>query len=276
MSKVKYPDVLIAVLSCEAYADRQDKQLETWIPTARELGFDVQIFDGFRLSVPDDYAHLPHKVKALCKWALHRGYKHILKLDDDSYVWMKRFKIVRADYAGMTMGPNDTGSPRLKTPDFPKGTCPAFYARGGAYWLGEKSMKIIAKSEITDWAEDRWVGNCLAPHGIKILDLPEYRIAWPLPMSNTLRYNPTILVQLPEEGIDEIINGPELWSTNTPFRTLPGIERELIPSEPTIQKLVEKHKIIQAPRLVHSHSRHVVVKKKETKAPQLFDRRRLP
>ncbi len=79
-------DILIAIITCPKNIDRIQKQQEMWIPKLKERGFTIEIFDGKRLNTFDDYLSLPLKTKTLCKWALTHGWKHQLKMDDDTHV----------------------------------------------------------------------------------------------------------------------------------------------------------------------------------------------
>jgi hypothetical protein len=167
---------LIAVISCRKNRWRLKKQQQSWIPQAIAAGWKVGIFDGDALGVPDDYVSLPLKTKALCKWALDHGYKHLLKIDDDDEVRVVNLRAVANDYAGILMQKNDFGLPEMDIPDLPKGTTKFNYASGGGYWLSERAMKIIAESSLGDWAEDRWVGQMLGAAGILPVSLPQYYI----------------------------------------------------------------------------------------------------
>lgn len=179
-----------------------------------KAGHDVQIFDGERLKVADDYVHLPSKTKALCKWALDHGYTNMLKVDDDAYIWVDLFKDVLFDYAGIKVPPNDGGHSHYGIPDYPKGHFPYAYASGGSYWLSAKSMRIIADAPLTDdWAEDRWVGNTLAGHSIQLISLPNYGCSCATPV---LRKNFAVLAQIPDGGIDKIVQGIEPNTVHLP------------------------------------------------------------
>ena len=189
-------ETLIAIITCKKYAYRVQMQLDTWVPQAIAAGFDVEVFDGERLGVPDDYLSLPLKTKALCKWAADRGYKRLLKLDDDAYIRVANFHTVFDDYAGIFILKNDCGLRNKDIKDFPNGTCPFPYASGGGYWLSERSMKILIDAPFySDWAEDRWVGQTLGRAGIFVTVLPNYYmfIPWanaahPLDYKNTKEY----------------------------------------------------------------------------------------
>lgn len=167
---------LIAVVTCKAYKDRVAAQKQTWIPTVEALGYDVQIFDGERLGVGDDYYSLPAKTKALCQWAEKQSYERLLKIDDDGYIRSIAFSPVLYDYAGISNGPNDYGSPVAPgRPAMPRGTYPHKYCSGGAYWLSRKAFELVASAPLTsDWAEDRWVGHVLASQSIFLSVLGGY------------------------------------------------------------------------------------------------------
>jgi hypothetical protein len=168
---------LIGILSCkgEKYARRRATQESTWVPLVRQAGYAVEFFDGERLGVPDDYGSLPLKTKALCAWASGHDYKHLLKTDDDSYFHAKNLKIPLNDYAGIRIPKNDCGTPRLDRESFPSGTTKFDYASGGAYWLSEKAMKMVAEAPVgNEWAEDRWVGQILGRAGIQLVELKDF------------------------------------------------------------------------------------------------------
>jgi hypothetical protein len=171
--------ILIAIYTCKkaAYAERLAAQEATWIPLARKENWQVKIFDGEILGVPDDRIYHPFKTRALCKWALDHGYKKLLKLDDDTYINVLKLSVPYAEYAGWIHPPNPGGMYHEGIFSAPT-NCNEFpYVAGPAYWLGERAMKIIANAPInqkTDWAEDRWVGHLLGRSGIKPVLLKNY------------------------------------------------------------------------------------------------------
>lgn len=165
-------DTLIAVVTCKKAAHRVAASQATWIPQLQAAGYDVQIFDGERLSVPDDYLSLPHKTRALCNYAVQQGYKHMLKIDDDGYIRASLFQVIKSDYAGIRIRANDCGLPQMNITAFPKGTIKFDYASGGAYWLSELAMCFVVNAPpCDDWAEDRWVGQTLGRAGIALTPL---------------------------------------------------------------------------------------------------------
>ncbi|HSZ60713.1 MAG TPA: glycosyltransferase [Terriglobales bacterium] len=194
---------LVAVVTCKQYVDRVQAQQETWIPSARAAGYEVEIFDGERLGVPDDYYSLIPKTQAICNWALTHGYDRILKVDDDCCIRVDRLKPSNFDYAGIVIAANDCGSTVPPgVPARPRGTYPYKYASGGAYWLSRKAMEIIANAKPNgDWAEDRFVGNILAKHGIFVRRIPDYAA---FAADSSLPSGWTLITQLPAPQIREV------------------------------------------------------------------------
>lgn len=121
----------------------------------REAGAD-EVF----LNVEDDYAHLPHKSIAICKWAAERDYDFVFKADDDSYVWVSRLvhelMSVSFDYAGYVNGRMCSGGP--------------------GYWLSKRALTVVAEkaSASNHWAEDVTVGKTLFHHNIQPVMLPTH------------------------------------------------------------------------------------------------------
>jgi hypothetical protein len=108
--------------------------------------------DSVVLDVPDDYAHLPHKTNAICKWALDHGFQYLLKVDDDTLVYVDRAvrEVVanRFDYAGYAHAASCTGGP--------------------GYWLSARAMRAVVESGTPQhWAEDMNVGGVMGRQNIK-------------------------------------------------------------------------------------------------------------
>jgi hypothetical protein len=192
------PKTLLAIIFCKKYADRVKAIRDTWIPDAIAAGWDVQVFDGERLSVPDDYASLPLKTKALCQYAVDNGYDHLVKIDDDTYICVPFFQLIPFDYAGIRIPANNGGSNILRIPPCQYGKYPHDYASGGIYWLSRKAATIIAETPHNgDWAEDRFVGDTLARRGIKLTVIPQYIYVYPYTLSYYLKQGWTVLTQIP-------------------------------------------------------------------------------
>ena len=242
---VPQKNTLIAVVTCKQYANRARACHSTWVPLARDAGYDVEFFDGERLGVPDDYLSLPLKTKAICGWALKYGYKHMIKCDDDVYIHVKNLKTVTHDYAGTRIPANDAGSSRLNIPAFPKGTVKFHYASGGCYWLSGRSMKILVDAPFDgDWAEDRWVGQVLGRAGIQLSILPWYVIPWdctankPVAWRSHLTKDLISLTQLSEpddilECHKVLVEGRSLGELHPAPRQLAPIHGLPIPCQPS-------------------------------------------
>lgn len=115
--------------------------------------------DEVFLACPDDYAALPQKTLAICKYAVANGYDMVFKADDDSYVWVDR--LIREglsglwDYAGYMNGQVASGGP--------------------GYWLTDRAFKIVAeKGSANHWAEDVTVSKILFGNGIQGTMLPNH------------------------------------------------------------------------------------------------------
>lgn len=122
----------------------------------KELGLYDEVF----LDVPDDYAHLPYKTRALCQWALDNGYTNVFKCDDDTFVYVDR--LLKSGYEqAQWMGRYNGGE---------------FVAGGPGYWLNEAALRAVAQGHIqkSDWAEDIWVSRTLQTKGFKPEFNPNY------------------------------------------------------------------------------------------------------
>ena len=173
--------MLIAVYTCVPYrTTRVQAQMDTWIPALQAQGYDVEIFDGPRLGVPDGYRELPQKTRALVEWAYRHGHDRMLKIDDDGAINPRTFVPSYLDYAGIRIKANDYGNPAMSVPTHAPGTFPHDYASGGAYWLSRMSMEAIVNTPfVEDFAEDRLVGHALAKNGIQFTELEGYSFSSP-------------------------------------------------------------------------------------------------
>lgn len=126
--------------------------------------------DEIYLQVPDDYAHLPQKTMAICKWAAANGFDYLLKCDDDSYIYVDRLmtEVMSQpfDFAGHING----------------GTC----SGGCGYWLSRRAINEVNRNNInTHWAEDVTVGMIMKTARIEPINLtthvPGYSDHWFFP-----------------------------------------------------------------------------------------------
>lgn len=159
----------MGVLSCQAYSERRQRCLRSWIPEALDAGIDVIFLLGgsnaaarreglnLQLPCPDDYDSLPMKVGLFLEWAdKHAEFEYIFKCDDDTYVRPERllaFDCQGNEYIGAEWSPG------------------VGYASGGAgYWLSRKSVAVLAPVLrcYSSGAEDVLVGQILANAGITL------------------------------------------------------------------------------------------------------------
>lgn len=161
--------VLIAIVSCHLKAKEafRQAQRDTWL---KGIDIDYKFFfgqgnntnpDEIILNCGDSYIDLPHKVKGIYKYALDNGYSHCFKVDDDSFVFVNRL---------MTSGFEEHKYSGRKN------HCWGGYASGGpGFWLDRQSMQIIIDADLTEeTADDKWIGQVLASHGIFLHDDPRY------------------------------------------------------------------------------------------------------
>lgn len=109
--------------------------------------------DEVFLDVPDGYAHLPYKTRAICRWALGYDYTHLFKTDDDTFIYVDR--LLNSGFEKHSwIGRYNGGD---------------FIAGGPGYWLDREAMTIVAMAAIPhqDWAEDIWVSKTLQGTGAR-------------------------------------------------------------------------------------------------------------
>jgi hypothetical protein len=139
---------------------RVDAQRETWLASL-PLGVDYKFFYGTKLRditskpnqhrpspqpylreplgdetflpVGDNYLFNSHKMRAICQYALDNGYDYLLRVDDDTLVYPER----------------------LFSTDWP------------CVFLSSAAMQAIAKSPITSYCDDLWVGSVMDQNGFE-------------------------------------------------------------------------------------------------------------
>ena len=219
--------VLIAIFTCAKNRARIEAVERGWLGEARRAGYDVEIFDGPRLGVPDGYAFLPFKDRGIFRYAVDHDYHGLLKCDDDALVRVDEFKrapLWAYDYAGAFCQANQLGLPGVGREGFPyqhfpanypPGTFPYPYAQGGAVWFSRRAFSIMAHADVnSDWACDRWVGHTLTGAGVKFTALPEF-IWWGQP---NVRWAPSYVavVQCPNpETVDKLYANPMAFAGGT-------------------------------------------------------------
>ena len=161
--------VLVALETCRLpkYAAQRELVENTWAKRMPK-GFDFEAFDGPRLGVPDDYAGLQKKSKAIIQYAAALDYDGMFKVDDDVYLRTDRLRAIEQPYAGHIL-PWGANVHDVKET----------YCAGGFYWLNRQAIRILARAPFDvpfmdrTSAEDQWVGWTLRQHGIVPYRLPE-------------------------------------------------------------------------------------------------------
>jgi hypothetical protein len=98
--------------------------------------------------VPDDYEHLPHKVQAICRYAVDRDFDFIFKCDDDTAVYVDRLVAETLgrpfEYAGYVNSVNECSG-------------------GPGYFLSKRAARLVGNSgSPSSWAEDKNTAAALA------------------------------------------------------------------------------------------------------------------
>ena len=169
--------MLIAVKSCDAHWDRCSAIRDTWWTPI------VHFLTGNELNIPDSYEALPLKTRAICKWAVTRGFLWATLVDTDTYVSVPRLTAETwGDYTGY----------RLEEKD---------YASGGAgYVLSRRAMMAIAHCDAEAYkAEDEMVGKVLKNAGINLVHDPRFSL-----YEDVLPSNKVITRHLSSRGAYEI------------------------------------------------------------------------
>jgi GR25 family glycosyltransferase involved in LPS biosynthesis len=134
--------ILIGICSATGMKERRDAVRKTWFPDDKN-GIRACFFVGsvenaeadvVALDVPDDYKHLPAKVRAFYRYALeHFEFDWLFKCDDDTYVHIERLREL-------------AGTHDLVGNEFLKSSKP--FASGGAgYLLSRRAVELLAKDD---------------------------------------------------------------------------------------------------------------------------------
>lgn len=175
-------------------------------------GGEALVGDEVILDCPDDYAGLPAKSQAICKWAIENEYDFACLLDDDTYLRQERLLgagFEAFDYVGRVRGASGDIS-----------ITPAPYCSGFAYWLSANAMKVVADAPLYgDDAEDRHVANVLLKAGIHPTHDKRFRIMNSVRNANCINEPPRPSNDL--IAVCEFIGAPmhqvhDEWNRNQP------------------------------------------------------------
>lgn len=135
-----------------AHAHHVDARFFYGKPFVGELNSDEVLLDCGR-----DYASLPARTAAICRYAVEHNYDFVFKCDDDTAVFVDR--LVREI---------------VQTAPAYGGCCHDQVATGGpGYILNKQNARIVgAKHSTTEWAEDWFVSKTLGARDIYPVNLP--------------------------------------------------------------------------------------------------------
>ena len=178
--KNKSRRILVAVKSCHRDISNgcNIAVRETWgkdLPKCCDLKFFVGngdsklLPDEVRIYCPDDFYHLPDKMRGILNWFLGRPeYDYIFLFDTDTYVivnrWM-RTRFWRHDYTGFFTPNHDIGRQYESMVDNRGQKISPFYAYASAHACGlsRKAARPIVQHDPDHWADDLWLGQILGP-----------------------------------------------------------------------------------------------------------------
>jgi hypothetical protein len=134
--------------------------------------------DEILVPTPDDYTHITAKSREAFRWAVAQGFDYIFTCYPDTFVNVDRLLksgFTGHDYTGLSIG----------------------YAKGGqGRWLSRKAAMLVMNESVTDWAEDRWVGQILARKGILLHNDRRY-VDYPLAPAPGNDYITSHLAEMP-------------------------------------------------------------------------------
>jgi hypothetical protein len=130
--------------------------------------------DERELFCPDDYTHLPEKIRAVCRYARDNNYDFLVKSDDDSLIYIDR--LLRSGF--------DRVDQMGYYPCTHNHKC-GCYVTGMCYTLSRRAFSAVADAPLLSpnacvwhWAEDFWTGHVLREAGIKPTGHPGWVPGW--------------------------------------------------------------------------------------------------
>jgi hypothetical protein len=136
----------------------QDKALST---KAAEPFSYVPKEDEVIVHVPDGYMYVSYKTKENHRWSIAHGYDYVFQACTDTFIDIPRLLGSNFEcwpYVGVAIG----------------GPAEPYASGGCGYWTSGRATQVIIDEPVTDWAEDRWVGEILRKHNITVHHDPRY------------------------------------------------------------------------------------------------------
>jgi hypothetical protein len=107
--------------------------------------------DEVVLPVPDDYVHLPVKVRGIFRWAYGQGYDFVFKCETDTYVNLERLLTSGFEQHDFIGGPNGRN-----------------IAGGSGWWVSRRTMSQVVEHRIDGYADDCWFPTLAQARGITL------------------------------------------------------------------------------------------------------------
>lgn len=123
-------------------------------------GLRAPLADEVYLPCGDNYTENPAKMKAICNYAASFNYDHLLRCDDDTFIYPDR--LLATDWAQHDYS----------------GAATHNFHPGGCMFLSRRTMPIICDAPITNYADDVWIGGVLKSAGIPMHTIPSMRNQW--------------------------------------------------------------------------------------------------
>jgi hypothetical protein len=137
--------------SFRSYENEYKVKAETSLASFSGKTFSYSpLSDEIVLATPDDYLHTSYKTKLSLKWAIEQGFDYVFGCPTDTYISLSKLMhsgFEQYDYSGMQ--------------------CGGYAAGGPGCWLSRKVAQLVVdEPTVTDWPEDRWIGEVMRKHGI--------------------------------------------------------------------------------------------------------------
>ena len=181
-------NLLIGVLTCQAYQDRADAVRQTWGRQAEAVVYAVGrpgqpselVDDTLYLDCPDGYRDLPRKTLAFFRFVRDQlDFDHVFKCDDDTFLNVPALAALPKlhDYMGVVIGYNPAAAKVWRGVTFDGPWRGPWTSGGYGYLVSRKAVEALADcrdQELTEGEvfEDKMVSDILRASGITPVSLP--------------------------------------------------------------------------------------------------------